>query len=422
MEAEPVTKPYRKGVVHSFDSYNWLIHLMYARKESQQCKVLIGKQLLASRGMAYFPNMMQGIILRQEGKMQESLDFFQACQIFNPGHLENLKQIAKSWLLAGRHDAALETYVDIEQALQKADWEIYHNIGVCLFYMKQYAKAKEYLKKAIEVGNQSESYLVLKNIYLMENDLDAALQLFSAAEKSNSDAGSGLTLSLGLLLAKARQSNAALEKLSLETKNGAALLAAGCILQERNDVSGAMARYKVAANLMPESAALWNNVGMCFLKRQKYVAAVCCLKRANYLAPFDNKILYNLGLIHLVMQQYASSFHFLSAWVHQSPYRGKTFMLLAVVLWHLGAVEAAKILFEQAARIETTDPLVVLNLAIFVHNTTKDGEIISANLREFQERMQNLQGTVKDDELLRAAHFLSERQPESKILEQEMII
>ncbi|CAB3388765.1 Hypothetical predicted protein [Cloeon dipterum] len=428
MEAEPVSRPSRKGVLLSFDTYNWLIHLRYTRKETQQCKVLIGNQLSASRGMAYFPNMMQGIILRQEGKMQESLDFFQACQLYNPGHLENLKQIAKSWLLAGRHEAALETYVDIESALQKPDWEIYHNIGVCLYYMKQYAKAKEYLRRAIEVSSQGESYQVLKNILLLENDLDGALELFSAAEKSNADsAGPGLTLSLGLLLAKARHRNDALQRLMMETKNGAALLAAGCIMQERNDVNAALARYKLASHLMPESAALWNNVGMCFLKKQKFVAAVCCLKRANYLAPFDHKILYNLGLIHLVMQQLASAFHFLSAWVNQSPYRGQTYMLLAVVMWNLGSVEAAKVLFEQAARIDQKDPLVALNLAIFVHNTTKDTDLISSQLRDFQERMQNLQqttGEFVDDELVRAAHFLADRHPreDNRIVEEEMII
>jgi len=84
--------------------------------------------------------------------------------------------------------------------------------------------------------------------------------------------GSCLTLSLGLLLARARQSNEALEKLALEPKSGAALLASGCILQERNDLAAALGRYRIAAFLIPESAALWNNVGMCFLKKQKYVA------------------------------------------------------------------------------------------------------------------------------------------------------
>ena len=49
---------------------------------------------------------------------------------------------------------------------------------------------------------------------------------------------------------------------------------------------------------MPESPQLWNNIGMCFFGKKKHVAAVSCLKRASYLAPFDWKILYNLGWFH----------------------------------------------------------------------------------------------------------------------------
>ena len=87
----------------------------------------------------------------------------------------------------------------------------------------------------------------------------------------------------------------------------------------------ALAKYKVAAQSVPESPPLWNNIGsenisifryyqhfvflylsphfshlapgMCFFGKKKFVAAISCLKRANYLAPFDWKILYNLGLV-----------------------------------------------------------------------------------------------------------------------------
>lgn len=57
--------------------------------------------------------------------------------------------------------------------------------------------------------------------------------------------------------------------------------------------------------------------------------AISCLKRANYLAPLDWKILYNLGLVHLTMQQYASAFHFLSAAINFQPKMGELYMLLA---------------------------------------------------------------------------------------------
>lgn len=57
--------------------------------------------------------------------------------------------------------------------------------------------------------------------------------------------------------------------------------------------------------------------------------AFSCLKRAHYLSPFDWKVLYNLGLVHLTMQQYASAFHFLSAAINLNPRMGELYMLLA---------------------------------------------------------------------------------------------
>jgi Tfp pilus assembly protein PilF len=100
---------------------------------------------------------------------------------------------------------------------------------------------------------------------------------------------------------------------------------------------------------MPESPQLWNNIGMCFFGKKKHVAAVSCLKRASYLAPFDWKILYNLGLVHLTMQQYASAFHFLSASINLRPNRGQTFMLLA------GEIEQWEKSFIQCGRLHVSD-------------------------------------------------------------------
>ena len=80
------------------------------------------------------------------------------------------------------------------------------------------------------------------------------------------------------------------------------------------------------------------DLGMCFFGKRKFVASISCLKRANYLAPFDWKILYNLGLVHLTRQQFASAFHFLSASINLRPTRGQTFGLLAVALTYLQVI------------------------------------------------------------------------------------
>ncbi len=57
--------------------------------------------------------------------------------------------------------------------------------------------------------------------------------------------------------------------------------------------------------------------------------AISCLKRAIYLSPFEWKILYNLGLVHLTMQQYASAFRYLNSAVNFRPKEAIIYSLMA---------------------------------------------------------------------------------------------
>jgi Bardet-Biedl syndrome 4 protein len=50
------------------------------------------------------------------------------------------------------------------------------------------------------------------------------------------------------------------------------ILAAGSIIQDHSEVDVALMKYRIAAVATPNSAQLWNNVGMCFFGKQKFVA------------------------------------------------------------------------------------------------------------------------------------------------------
>jgi len=78
---------------------NWLIHNHYVRKEFETCKAIIRSQLEETHGMCEYANYVQGLILRQEGKIQESLEMFQICNILNPNSADHIKQMARSLLV-----------------------------------------------------------------------------------------------------------------------------------------------------------------------------------------------------------------------------------------------------------------------------------------------------------------------------------
>ena len=138
----------------TFERRNWLIHNHYIRKEFDICKMIIRSQLDETHGMCEYANYIQGLILRQEGKIQESLEMFQICNILNPNSPVHIKQMARSLFLLGRHRLSVEAYKQAEvrsstDGEASNDWEIYHNLGVCYMYLKQLDAAVDELQKAL---------------------------------------------------------------------------------------------------------------------------------------------------------------------------------------------------------------------------------------------------------------------------------
>ncbi|XP_019388831.1 PREDICTED: Bardet-Biedl syndrome 4 protein isoform X2 [Crocodylus porosus] len=349
---------------------NWLIHLHYVRKDYDACKMIIKEQLQESHGMCEYAVYVQALIFRLEGKIQESLELFQTCSILNPQSADNLKQVARSLFLLGKHKAAIEVYNEAAK-LNEKDWEISHNLGVCYMYLKHFNKARDQLNKALQLNRHDLTYIMLGKIHLLEGETDKAIEVYKTAVEFSPE-NTELLTTLGLLYLQLGAYQKAFEHLgnalTYDPSNYKAILAAGSMMQTHGDFDVALTKYRVVACAVPESPPLWNNIGMCFFGKKKYVAAISCLKRANYLAPFDWKILYNLGLVHLTMQQYASAFHFLSAAVNFQPKMGELYMLLAVALTNLEDTENAKRSYEQAVALDQCNPLINLNYAVLLYN------------------------------------------------------
>jgi Bardet-Biedl syndrome 4 protein len=122
------------------------------------------------------------------------------------------------------------------------------------------------------------------------------------------------------------------------------------------------------------------------------------LKRASYLAPFEWKIAYNLGLVHLTFKQYASAFHFLKAALTLRPRNGQIFMLLAVALTHLNDLETAGKAYEQAIEFEPNNPTFHLNYSLALYKAG-NRRAASQQFKLFEQNFKAQQGEV-DPEIL----------------------
>ena len=392
------------------ESKNWLIHLLYLRKEYEKCLDIIREQISESHNSCEFPLYMQGMIYRQQGRIQESLELFQKCTILHPGKLTYLKQLAKSLLLMGRFKAALELFSEIITKFDEKDWQIYHDQGIAQFFLQKYPNAIDCFLKAIEVKPEEDSFLMLAKVHVTNGNLEAALEVYKRAIELFPDC-SQLFGNIGLLYLQHddfKKAGDCLDRAAnLDPGNQSAIIASGSIKHSLGDYDGAMNRYRQAALGCPDSAALWNNVGMCYFEKGKHLTAISCLKRATYLSPMDWKILFNLGLVHLTVGLNASAFHYISASIAQKP-RAKLFMFLGIALFRLDDRKNAKMAYEQALAMDKTgDPAITFNAALFhlAQGDAKQSEelciICLENIAKIKTSGRNL-----DEQLVKKASLL----------------
>lgn len=344
---------------------NWYIHLCYIRKDYTECLRLIEDQLRACNGQSEYPLYIKALILRQQGRIEESLTTFQAALCLNPLNVNNLKQVGRSLFLIGKHKTALDVFDEAEK-ISPDDREISHNKGMCFLYLKQYENAIECFNNANSIKPHEVTYNQIGRAYrLMGKDNDA-LQAYTECLELAPENAETLT-TIGLLYLKLGNNTKAFEflgnSLTYDPKNPKTILAAGSIIQDNQDMDVALAKYRVAALQTPNSPQLWNNVGMCFFGKAKYVAAVSCLKRAVYLAPFEWIISFNLGIVHLTIEQYASAFHYFSSAINLQPTFARSYMYLALALSKLDDFENSCSAYEKALELGE-DYLIHLNYAI----------------------------------------------------------
>jgi Bardet-Biedl syndrome 4 protein len=339
-------------------SRNWFIHRLYLRGEFKECLRMIEDVLKKHQGLSEYPIYVKALILRHSGRIQESLQLLQAATCLNPDNKENLKQVGRSLYLLGKHTSAIEVYEEILSMGKADDWEIFHSIGLCHMYLKDYDRAIECFQQANSINRHDATFLQLGKVHTLREDFKAAISVYLEALEFSPENPELLT-TLGLLYLRIGENFRAFDylgnSLTHDPRNPKTILAAGSIIQDHGDMDVALVKYRVAAVQTPNSAQLWNNIGMCFFGKQRYVASVACLKRALYLDPFEWITSYNLGLVHLNTGQYASAFHYFSSAINLKPDFASSYMYLAITLGRLDDFENACSAFEKAIEMERYD-------------------------------------------------------------------
>ena len=146
---------------------------------------MIEEVLAEFDGLCEYPIYVKALVQRRRGRIQESLQLFQAATALNPHNVQNLKQVGRSLYLLGKHKAAVEVYEEAEKMAAekrdddgKEDWEIHHQKGLCYARSKQFGAAAECFMRANAVSRHEATYEQLGRVYQAQENWEAAIATY----------------------------------------------------------------------------------------------------------------------------------------------------------------------------------------------------------------------------------------------------
>ncbi|KAI9206832.1 uncharacterized protein BJ171DRAFT_494930 [Polychytrium aggregatum] len=255
----------------------------------------------------------------------------------------------------------------------------FSQLGECLIQMGEYQLALDHYSIALESSPKNLDFLAKTGLlYFSRGEHDKALLYF------------GRALCHDPLYAKA-------------------LLPLCALHQILDEPDAALIKYRITVLQHINSPYLWNNIGMCFYQKEKYVAAAACLKHAHYLLPFSFTIKFNLGLVHLKSGHYCSAAVYFEAAAMQDPSSVEAWMWLAMALAQLQDRSAARAAFDKAFRLKRTEPRLNLNYAVALYNWGDSDTLCLEYVRPIVESAESdlLAKSLTVEEIELARHLLA---------------
>ena len=365
----------KKGLrTNEIDSLNFLVHQYFIRNEFDSCIEVLSRYSKTKSGFeSPYSMIIKGLIARSGGHLSESLSLFKDCHSLYRYSVDTsyiLKEIGKTFFLLGKYSDSADIYNNVLHK-KKDDWDCYYHIGLIYINVKNYKKAEEFMNRALSLNKCKEVLVAYGKIILKKkenNYLDMAIEKFEdALQLSPKD--TNLKTTLGNLFLKKKDQETALkyfdECVNLEKKYSKSLIGLDYIYQNQGEYDESFQALTIGYATNPNSAYIWNNLGIWFLAKDKKIFSSTCLKRALYLAPFEWIISFNLGLAYLKNEQYVTAFVHMNTAANMNKNNYLILLYLAIICGELNNDGNAKNCFEKSLAIKE-DPIVLFNYVVFL--------------------------------------------------------
>uniref|UniRef100_A0A0N4Z9K1 TPR_REGION domain-containing protein n=1 Tax=Parastrongyloides trichosuri TaxID=131310 RepID=A0A0N4Z9K1_PARTI len=361
---------------------NQEVYYSFSEKNRERCLKLIENILHDYNSYAEYATHMFGCIKLEETMISEAISCFEKALDLNKENLKYLVNLGRIHYLSGNHKQAL-TY--FSKAIKKSPkyWKTYYWTALTIYYMKK--RTPEACSSAIDImlecPTASRHTEILSLIAFLCREKGDYYSASEALKKATDIDSSNIELLKDLGFDYISQGSEELaftalgKALTYNNFHTPSLLGAAYIIQNNGDFDVALTKYRFATNSCNYSGMVWNNIGMCYYGKGKYIAAISCLKKADYLTPQNWEILFNMGLAYNGLTQYASAYQYISAALNLQPKNPFIFESLAVVLTNLEDFDNARKAYKRAILMDKSKTAGFrLNFAIFEYKRKKHEE------------------------------------------------
>jgi tetratricopeptide (TPR) repeat protein len=203
-----------------------------------------------------------GVLLRNQGRIEEAMEHYHKAIQLNPNYSESLNNLGYALAGKGRFDEAIENY---RKAIQiNPDFSALNNLGFALAAQGRFDEAIENYRKAIQINPHSPGTLDNLGIALAsQGRFDEAIENYRKAIQINPTNVIALD-NLGRALASQGRFDEAIENfhkaIQINPNHPDVFFGFGIVLTQSGRTKEAVAQYREALRLNPNLAGALNNL------------------------------------------------------------------------------------------------------------------------------------------------------------------
>ncbi len=267
------------------------------------------------------------------------------------------------------YETALSNF-EMVTATERMHADAWFNMGRILFYKGEIPRAKESLKNAITYrSNFVEAYSLLTKIYLLENNLNAALSL---AEKANELVPGNNVLMNNLAVLYIKTGDLPSAKKIVEglirhnTKFTPAYITLGNVYYLEGKYEMARFIYLKALDEGEDSGDLYTNIGIIAIKLDEGNNALGFLKKAEEKSPNNPYVLNNVGEYYLSAGDFDGAIKEFNAALKINPKMIEALVNLGVAYSNVKLFNEAEDIYKKALSYDPSFPEAYFNYGVFL--------------------------------------------------------